>query len=46
MENAYLYAQSLEVSPDSPGGTIRYGYQVDSPVYRSFRMRDLYRPGQ
>ena len=46
LDGSYVYSQSLEVSPDSPAGTLRYGYQVDSPVYRSFRMHDLYRPGQ
>ncbi len=46
MDGQYIYAQSLEVQPEGLSGTIRYGYQVDSPVYRSFRMRDLYRPGQ
>jgi hypothetical protein len=34
----------VEVSPDKPAGTIRYGYQADTSIYRSFRMHDLYRP--
>jgi hypothetical protein len=38
-----LFSQSLEVSAD---GTIRYIFQVVGPMYRSFRMPDLYSPPQ
>ena len=41
-ENGGVSAHGLEVTPD---GTIVYGVRADTPLYRSFRMRDMYNAG-